>query len=141
MDQRIVRAGVIDVAQFHEDGQTAVPVPGLGTRDIDRLRVVVRRLQGPVVTRPPDLDFGAGDNPFDFESNTGTVQVISGPMIDELDFVGMTVGEAYTQLRDAYHLAPDATATLNGEEADAGMRLSRGDTLEFVRATGEKGAA
>ena len=90
-------------------------------------------------TRPPEFEFGSGDNPLDFESNTGTVEVVAGPMIANLDFVGMSIGEAFTLLRDAYHLAPDAVATLNGQDADAGTRLNRGDTLEFVRASGEKG--
>jgi hypothetical protein len=67
------------------------------------------------------------------------VQVIWGPLVDDLDVAGMCVGEVATLLRDPYHLAPGAVATVNGVEADASTQLTRGDTLEFIRAAGEKG--
>ena len=44
--------------------------------------------------------------------------------MDDLDLVGMNIGDAFTLLRAPYHLAPGAVATLNGEEVDAGTVLS-----------------
>jgi hypothetical protein len=86
----------------------------------------------------PESGSGAQDN--GAESGGGRVQVIWGPLLDELDVGGMSVGEVATLLRDPYHLAPGAVATVNGVEADSNTPLTHGDTLEFIRAAGEKGS-
>ena len=82
---------------------------------------------------------GSADGDRAAESGGGMVQVIWGPLMDDLDVAGMSVGEVVTLLRDPYHLAPETVVTVNGSEADSSTRLTRGDTLEFVRAAGEKG--
>ncbi len=70
---------------------------------------------------------------------SGTVQVTWGALIDDLEVVGMTVGEVQTLLATAYNLAPGVRVNVNGAEADADTLLVTDDSLEFVRAAGEKG--
>ena len=71
----------------------------------------------------------------------GMVQVHGGGIMgEEMDLAEMTVGEAHRLLRGPYRIPPNAHALVNGTEADADRRLAEGDTLEFVRLAGEKGA-
>lgn len=78
-------------------------------------------------------DSGLGD--------TGMVQVIWGPNVDDYDMAGLTVGEVISELRTPFRLPPNVVVNVNGVEADANTRLTDGDELEFVRAAGEKGNA
>ncbi len=70
----------------------------------------------------------------------GTVHLTWGPLTEDLDLAGMTVREVYRLLRQPYNLAPNVRVNVNGAGADAGTRLEAGDSLEFVRLAGEKGA-
>ena len=79
----------------------------------------------------------------DAQPNTGgdgTVHLTWGPLTENLDLAGMNVGEVYRLLRQPYRLAPEVRVNVNGSEADADTRLEAGDSLEFVRLAGEKGA-
>ena len=94
----------------------------------------------PPTTRPigPIGGLGTGDDN-DVELS-GTVQVTWGALVDDLEIAGMTVGEVQTMLEGAYNIAPGVGVIVNGTEADADTVLATGDSLEFVRAAGEKGA-
>ncbi len=87
----------------------------------------------------PDFELGGGSASPGSGAGSDTVQFVWGSTIHDLDLADMSVGEVHAMLGGAYNLAPDAVATVNGEEANSSTRLSRGDTLEFVRAAGEKG--
>jgi hypothetical protein len=76
----------------------------------------------------------------DDDTDSGTVQVTWGALIDDLEIAGMTVGDVQTLLQATYNIAPGVQTNVNGEEADADTLLATGDSLEFVRAAGEKGA-
>ena len=91
----------------------------------------------PQEPRPIGSGVRTGDD--DIEGG-GTVEVTWGALIDDLEVTGMTVGEVQTLLQTTYTLAPGVQTNVNGEEADADTLLASGDSLEFVRAAGEKGA-
>ena len=99
----------------------------------------LRRLPRRATQSQPESTVSSGEQEHGSGPGGGMVQVIWGPLMDDLDIGGMSVGEVATLLRDPYHLAPGAIATVNGAEADSSTRLTQGDTLEFVRAAGEKG--
>ncbi|MCP5040851.1 MAG: MoaD/ThiS family protein [bacterium] len=92
---------------------------------------VVRRDHG------PPFGGAAGSEPAD---DFGTVQVIWGATMDDFEVAGMTVAEAHQLLAGPFHIPPDVAINLNGELVNGDTRLTSGDTLEFVRAAGEKGA-
>ncbi len=91
---------------------------------------------------PPIGGPGLGnDGDSDTPEPQGTVQVTWGALVDELDIVGMTVGEVQALLEGAYNISPGVGVNVNGAEAGADTVLATGDSLEFVRAAGEKGAS
>ena len=97
-------------------------------------------------TRPPPSEALRPPQPHSIGSGgdaaadpNGTVQVTWGALIDDLELVGMTVGEALGELQTAYNIAPGVQINVNGVEAGEETVLSEGDALEFVRAAGEKG--
>jgi hypothetical protein len=75
----------------------------------------------------------------ELESDPTGVQVIWGAMAQQMELVGMTVGDAQGLLQQAFNLAPDATALVDGQLVTRDQRLSSGQVLEFVRPAGEKG--
>jgi hypothetical protein len=90
----------------------------------------------PRAPRPTDGGFpGDGSH----EDTGGTVHITWGALVDDLEVADMTVGEVQNLLQDAYNIAPDVQINVNGVEVTANTRLSAGDSLEFVRAAGEKG--
>jgi hypothetical protein len=84
------------------------------------------------------LPLGGGSES-DEADDDGSVLVIWGANMDELDAAGLTVDEARAQLATAYNIAPDAEANVNGVTSAGDTRLRAGDNLEFVHAAGEKG--
>ena len=54
--QGVGRAWIVDIAQLHEYLQSAVLVPSLGDRDIDRSRIIIRSLQRAVLSGTLDLN-------------------------------------------------------------------------------------
>jgi hypothetical protein len=69
-----------------------------------------------------------------------TVQVIWGPIAENMAVGGMSVGDVRGLLQGPYNIPPQAAALVNGERVGAGHQLAAGDVLEFARASGEKGA-
>ena len=69
-----------------------------------------------------------------------TVQVNWGPVTEHLALGGMTVGVARNLLGRTMNIAPRASTLVNGRDVTAEHRLAAGETLEFVRPPGEKGA-
>jgi len=70
-----------------------------------------------------------------------TVQVTWGPVIEHMALAGMTVGAARDLLRPTMNIAPNAITLVDGRRVTAQHRLAAGETLEFTREGGEKGAA
>ena len=94
-------------------------------------------LQGFRNENAPRIGIGVGSGAAPNED--GTVQVIWGSLMDDLEVAGMTVGEVHGHLQEAYGIAPNAQVNVNGIEATHDTRLDAGDELEFVRSAGEKG--
>ncbi len=70
-----------------------------------------------------------------------SVTVVWGAMSEQLDVGSLTVEEVYRLLRDPFRIAPGVRARVNGKAIEPSHRLAQGDTLEFTRPAGEKGAA
>jgi len=84
----------------------------------------------PGATDPAPDVAGAGDS----------VHVIHGPLTMDLALAGMTVAQARELLRSSLHLSDELDIVVDGDDATSDTRLARGNTLEFVRRAGEKGA-
>jgi len=71
-----------------------------------------------------------------------TVKVIWGPIVKEVAALsGLTVGSLYRGVREAFGIPSGAKPLVNGARAEgASHSLKAGDTCEFVRHAGEKGA-
>src|SRR5262245_41748551 len=93
--------------------------------------------------RPESL--GAGPAPFsdDFAAvaqvTPGTVEVIHGVYAHSLPLSGMTVEQARLELEDRMNIDPEATAVVDGVEAEEDTLLREGQVLNFVKPAGEKG--
>ena len=89
--------------------------------------------------------FATGPDAFSDEFATGTaveqgrVEVIHGIYAHSLPLVGMTVGQARSELMDRMNIDPDSMAVVDGAEADEDTVLTEGQVLNFVRHAGEKG--
>jgi hypothetical protein len=70
----------------------------------------------------------------------GKVKVIHGANDDEFEAVGATVSAVRANLVDAFNIPADALAFVDGEQVDNEYSLKAGETLEFVKAAGVKGA-
>ena len=69
----------------------------------------------------------------------GSVSVIHGVYAHSLPLAGMRIRDARAQLEERMNIAPDATAVIDGEEADEDAVLEEGQVLTFVKHAGEKG--
>jgi sulfur carrier protein ThiS len=58
---------------------------------------------------------------------------------NNLRLAGKTVGAAIEQYAAVFNLPTDATVMVNGESVDRAYVIEEGDTIEIVRATGQKG--
>lgn len=76
----------------------------------------------------------------DFADSSGAVLVSHGTYLERLPVVGMTVGEVRGRSQDRLDIHPEATALVDGNPVDDSTRLHAGQTLMFVRPSGEKGA-
>jgi len=54
---------------------------------------------------------------------------------------GKTLGELRDQVAEILNVPENAQARVNGSQAGNEVQLADGDTLEFVKTAGEKGAA
>src|SRR5262245_21353331 len=73
------------------------------------------------------------------QASPGTVEVIHGVYAHSLPLAGMSVDEARAELEERMNIDPEATAVVDGVEADAGTVLREGQVLNFVKPAGEKG--
>jgi len=73
---------------------------------------------------------------------TATIPVTYGatPAVD-VECVGMTIAQVRDSLAEGLNIPEDADAAVSGEPVEASYKLQTGDSLEFVRASGEKGTA
>ncbi len=71
---------------------------------------------------------------------TGRVKVVCGANSQDLaGLSGKRIAEVRTELAQVLNIPPDAQARISGVHVDNEYRLQEGDTLEFVRAAGNKG--
>ena len=69
----------------------------------------------------------------------GQVHVIHGVYSHELPLVGMTVGQARSELAERMNIDPESMATVDGDEVDEDTVLVEGQVLNFLTRAGEKG--
>ena len=91
-----------------------------------------RQGSGPLPGRSPDEPGSPGP--------ASGVLVTYGPNQETLELEGLTVAQAFELLRQPFHMAPEASVLVNGRPGAPNQQLARGDALEFVRLSGEKGA-
>jgi hypothetical protein len=87
-----------------------------------------------------------GPAPFGDEFAGGTavaerrVDVVSGVHAHSLPLVGMTVAQVRSELAERMNIDPAAMAVVDGNPAAEDTVLAEGQTLNFVKHSGEKGA-
>ncbi len=69
-----------------------------------------------------------------------TISVMWGAFTDAIAVVGMTIADVRRLLHRAHGIPAFAHTLVNGAAVDPTYRLAAGDTLEFEREGGEKGA-
>jgi hypothetical protein len=69
------------------------------------------------------------------------VRLIAGADVQDLPLAGRLVGEARTVARNMFAVAAAAVAIVDGERVEDDHVLAAGQTLEFVKYAGQKGAA
>lgn len=90
------------------------------------------------LTRPTAASGGIFDEPGS-GPGPGTVVVTHGIYRSELPVGEMSVAQVRGRFRDQLDIHPQATALLDGSPADEHTTLRAGQTLTFVRPSGEKG--
>ena len=84
-----------------------------------------------------------GPAPFSDEfqkpQSEGRVEVVHGLSNHSLPFVGMTAGQAKSELADLFHIDPNAQAIVDGHEVGDDVILQEGQVLTFLLTAGEKG--
>jgi len=100
----------------------------------DEAAAVVRRVP---IAAP---DAGASDGGGAAAPGAGSVLTMYGPFVHNLPIAGLTVGEAYEQLREMMQMPEQVIAVIDGRPANIHERVASGSTLEFVKRSGEKGA-
>ena len=83
---------------------------------------------------------GPGGGPFDdLGATPGTATVIHAPYSEELPIAEMMVSQVRSRFRDRFDIHPEARAILDGDPVDDTTTVRAGQTLMFVRHSGEKG--
>ena len=70
----------------------------------------------------------------------GSVDISSGVNSMALDVAGQTVATVVDTVKSILNLDGEEEVKVNGSEADANYVVQDGDSIEFVKASGEKGA-
>jgi hypothetical protein len=97
--------------------------------------------------KPLDVASGSsfGGGLFDgggvFAASGGMAVVQSAVYREALPVVGMTIGQIRTLFADRLDVAPNARGVVGGSEVGDDHVVAQGETLEFVRRSGEKGRA
>ena len=68
-----------------------------------------------------------------------SVTAICGANCETFQLAGQTVSNTRNFLGPILNIEPDATALVNGSEAEESYRLQKNNRLEFVKKAGEKG--
>ena len=71
----------------------------------------------------------------------GMVEVSHGTYSERLPAGNMTVGEVRARFADRLDIHPEATAVIDGQDVGDDTVLRVGQTVNFVRPSGEKGGA
>ena len=69
----------------------------------------------------------------------GTAMVTHGPYAEVLPIAEMTVSQVRSRFRDRLDIHPEAMAMLDGNPVDDTTTVRAGQTLMFIRQSGEKG--
>jgi hypothetical protein len=103
---------------------------------------LLRTPDRPRVTAADDVDGPQhrGSDSAPRERDDAEVQVISGATVQAFPLAGLEVSHARTVVGSILTIDVEAMALVNGGPARATQRLVTGDTLEFVKHVGEKGA-
>ncbi|MFQ5668115.1 MAG: hypothetical protein ACE5I7_17005 [Candidatus Binatia bacterium] len=104
---------------------------------MERLRR--RRQEEDVVLQAPPPRAPIPTVPEERPAAPAGVQVIWGPIVENMAAAGMTVGDIRALLQHPYNIPAYARPLVNGTLVRPGHRLTAGDTLEFSREGGEKG--
>lgn len=68
------------------------------------------------------------------------VLVVHGPYVETLAVAGMSIAQVLRQFEDRLDIHPQASAVLDGVPVDEHTLVQAGQTLMFVRRTGEMGS-
>ena len=83
---------------------------------------------------------GPGSGLFDDPSAAaGMATVTHGPYAEVLPIAEMTISQVRSRFRDRLDIHPEAMAMIDGNPADDATTVRAGQTLTFVRQSGEKG--
>lgn len=77
----------------------------------------------------------------DVPQSAGNVDVIHGVYAHSLPLAGMSVKQARKELVNKMNIDPQATAVIDGNEANDNTILTEGQVLTFVKPAGEKGVS
>jgi len=72
-------------------------------------------------------------------SGTGSATVTHGPFAEVLPVAEMTISQVRNRFQDRLDIHPEALAMLDGNPADETTTVQAGQTLMFIRPSGEKG--
>jgi hypothetical protein len=83
---------------------------------------------------------GPGSDLFDDPgAGTGVATVTHGPFAEMLPVAEMTISQVRNRFRDRLDIHPEAVAMLDGNPVDDTTTVQAGQTLMFIRPSGEKG--
>lgn len=86
-----------------------------------------------------EWDLPSGDSDTELADPDLSVTAICGANCETFQLAGQTVASSRSFLGPILNIEPDATALVNGSEAEEDYRLQKNDQLEFVKKAGEKG--
>jgi hypothetical protein len=67
------------------------------------------------------------------------IKVVCGANYEEAEVVGMTVAQAKRALMESLNIPEDSQAIISGDNVNTDYILREGDTLEFIKPSGENG--
>jgi hypothetical protein len=90
--------------------------------------------------RTDPVGVGPGGSFFeDLGADPGMATVTHGPFAEVLPVAEMTISQVRDRFRDRLDIHPDALAMLDGNPVDDTTTVRAGQTLTFIRHSGEKG--
>lgn len=67
------------------------------------------------------------------------IKVVCGANVQEAEIVGKTISEVRAELAEVLNIPVDSRAMVSGDNVEATYALQVGDTLEFIKESGDKG--